>query len=185
MAGRWFRPCVLLLLAVMFSHQVAAQGLEKRVKAAYIFNFTHFIDWSESAFETPSSPLQLCIAGDREVAVAVNSLIHNKKKNQRDLSNKLVLRPEDALDCHVLYIAVNSDKTLLRWLQALPGRHMLTIADGSSFVDDGGVVGFTIVDGKLRFDISQLNAQRAELQISSKLLSLARQVRRNPSSSEL
>ena len=37
--------------------------VEYKVKAAFIHNFTQFIDWPSGAFETEDSPLQIGILG--------------------------------------------------------------------------------------------------------------------------
>ncbi|WP_372864662.1 YfiR family protein [Spongiibacter sp.] len=174
-----------VLLSALLSQSVLAQDLEKRVKAAYIFNFTRFIDWPDSAFASADSPLVVCVASDREIAVTLNSLLAGKQKSGRPLLSSLVLRAEDAEGCHVLYIAADGEQEQRRWLRVPGNRHTLTIADNATFLERGGVVGFALVDGKLRFDISQPHAQGAGLKISSKLLNLARRVHRTATDIDL
>jgi len=39
----------------------ADERLEYQVKAAFLLNFTKFIEWPASAFDTPDSPIVICI----------------------------------------------------------------------------------------------------------------------------
>ena len=51
---------------------------------------------------------------------------------------------------------------------------MLTISDIEGFTQHGGIVQFYFEGGRLRFGIHIESAKRARLQISSRLLALAR-----------
>ena len=55
------------------------------------------------------------------------------------------------------------------------GSQVLTVADGT-FTDDT-VIAFVRDDNRIRFDINRAAASRRSLNVSSKLLRLARQVR--------
>jgi hypothetical protein len=54
---------------------------------------------------------------------------------------------------------------------------VLTVGETSNFADAGGVINFRLDNGKVGLEINVCAAQRARLQISSKLLSLARIVK--------
>jgi hypothetical protein len=51
---------------------------------------------------------------------------------------------------------------------------VLTISEVEGFTKMGGIAQFFFENGQLRFDVQLASARRARLQISSKLLSLAR-----------
>ena len=43
-------------------------ALERRVKAAFIFKFTGYIEWPEGAFPRADTPVTIAVAGDDELA---------------------------------------------------------------------------------------------------------------------
>ena len=57
---------------------------------------------------------------------------------------------------------------------------MLTVSDTRDFVQRGGIIGLRENRERIAFDISLANARRANLRISSKLLSLANVVDGRP-----
>jgi hypothetical protein len=58
---------------------------------------------------------------------------------------------------------------------------VLTVGDGDTFLDDGGVIQLRTLDRRVRFDISMSAAQHSRLRLSSQLLRLALEVRGGPS----
>jgi hypothetical protein len=53
---------------------------------------------------------------------------------------------------------------------------VLTVADADGFARSGGMVAFVRENNKLRFEINESAAKQAGLSVSSRLLSVARQV---------
>ena len=51
---------------------------------------------------------------------------------------------------------------------------VLTIGETDEFLGDGGIISFFLEDKKIRFAIQLTHAKEAGLQLSSKLLSLAK-----------
>jgi hypothetical protein len=61
------------------------------------------------------------------------------------------------------------------WLNAVRGYQVLTVADGP--LNDDTVIAFVREDNRIRFDINRASANRRGINVSSKLLRLARQVK--------
>jgi hypothetical protein len=53
---------------------------------------------------------------------------------------------------------------------------VLTVGEHERFLDQGGVMRLFLEDNRVRFSVNQQSADRAGLQISSRLLRLARTV---------
>jgi hypothetical protein len=53
---------------------------------------------------------------------------------------------------------------------------VLTVGESQYFVQQGGVIGFCLVENKVRFNINLEAAGKARLKISAKLLALAKTV---------
>ena len=58
------------------------------------------------------------------------------------------------------------------------GVPVLTVGESTQFLDLGGIINFVFQDTQLRFEINQDAAEQAKLVISSKLMRLAKSVRK-------
>lgn len=158
---------VLLLTATASAQQVS---LEYQVKAAYLFNFTKFVEWPAEALPK-GAPLTICVAVSNPFGQALEDTIKGELVDGRALTTRVV---RDPAGCHVLFVPEGvAAAALLRDARTRP---ILTVGETDDFQRDGGVVNFVMQDGKVRFDISPEAASRAQLRISSRLLRL----RRNP-----
>jgi hypothetical protein len=142
-------------------------SLEYRVKAAYLFNFTKFVDWPANA-PPADAPLTICVAGTSPFGHTLEETVRGELVSGRALTTRVVREPDG---CHVLFIPKRVAAAPL--LRQAGTRPILTVGESEEFLRDGGVINFVMQDGKVRFEISQDAAARAQLRISSRLLRLA------------
>jgi len=166
------------LLAALWLFQQPCQAadqsnLEYRVKAAFLLNFTKFIDWPPEAFAEPASPITICILGDDPFGRTLDQIVQGQVIDARRVVVQRIAR-EQLKGCQVLFIS-RSEKDFPKVLGSLsPG--ILTVGDADGFLHGGGMIGFAIENRRVRFDINQKAAGEANLKISSKLLNVARSV---------
>ncbi len=163
-----------LALSAAARAEVAAS--EYAVKAAFLFNFTKFVDWPPRAFTDERSPLKICVLGQDPFGKALRSFMDEEVGGRR-----LQLLRVDALNnpaaCHVLFVCRSERDRLPQILAAVRGAPVLTVSDTPGFLDDGGMINFVLEGSKVRFEIDQEAAEQAGIKISSKLLALARHVK--------
>jgi len=167
--------CGLAVLAVLMPAG-AQPSLENPVKAAYLSKFAPFIEWPAGAFATPTAPLVICVAGADPLGANLDRAVQGQKTGEHPLTVRRLAEPEAAADCHILYTA--DPLVAGAALEAAAARPVLTVTDSGLPVQ--GMISFVRVGNNLRFDIDEARAQEARLVISSKLLALARTVRRSP-----
>jgi hypothetical protein len=66
------------LVAALFCEKPEAWGQARRpeeVKAAFLFNFTRFVEWPAKAFETSESPIIIAVSGDEDVVAQLQSMV--------------------------------------------------------------------------------------------------------------
>ena len=163
---------VVLACVSVMAARPAAQGndvtLEYRVKAAYLFNFTKFIEWPASALRA-DAPLTICVAGANPFGPVLAETVKGETVRGRPLATRVV---RDSAGCHVLFVPDGvAAASLLRNARSRP---LLTVGESQGFIRQGGVINFVLEQGKVRFEIDQAAAERAGLRISSRLLRLAR-----------
>ncbi|MEO7424819.1 MAG: YfiR family protein [Fibrobacteria bacterium] len=150
-----------------------APDREHRVKAVFLFNFAQFVQWPDSAFAQPDSPLVVGILGDDPFDAYVDEVVRGEKVNQRPIVVKRFKRVEDAKVCHVLFVSDSEMPRVESVLSSLKSRPVLTVGESDALYRNGGMVCFVTEAGRIRLKINLEAVQNASLAISSKLLRLA------------
>lgn len=169
---------------------------EHRIKAAFIYNFIKFVDWPKEKMPDPNEPIVIGIIGDKGLTKAFTPVKDKKIKNRdiiiryfegferltkpdtgddRDWNQKMEMLKE----CHALLLCKCGSKriaSLRQIVKALAGSPVLTISEADGFLESGGIINFLKEEDKVRFEINFAAAKRSKLEISSKLLSLARRI---------
>jgi len=169
------KSAISLCLLLCFGKAAAADdSIEYQVKAAFLLNFTKFVEWPADSLGAPGSPITVCILGDDPFGHTLDQIVGGELVNGRKLAVQRIRRTPAPGSCQLLFVST-SEKEIARTLPAL-GPGVLTVGEGESFLRDGGMIAFTIENRRVRFRINQTAAQRYGLKLSSKLLSLARTV---------
>jgi hypothetical protein len=82
---------------------------------------------------------------------------------------------DEARTCQILYVGDPQSPDGKAWLNAVKNSQVLTVGDGT--LTDDTVIAFVRDDNRIRFDINRVAASRHGLNVSAKLLRLARQVK--------
>ncbi len=149
------------------------QPTEYQLKAAFLFNFAKFVDWPSDAFPERDSPLIIGVLGEDPFGDDLKETVRNKLVSGHPLSVKATNSVAEARKCHILFISTSENRRLRQLLDGIRDASVLTVGESEQFLDDGGIIKFSIQGQKIRFEINPAAAKRAGLKISSKLLSLA------------
>jgi hypothetical protein len=166
-------PALLLLLVACLCTAGNAQELrEEQVKAAFLYNFTKFIDWPDSAFPG-SSPFVVCVFADDGFRRELETILSNEQVRGRQIT---VAPPpvQDIRSCHLVYFARGESERHGKLLEAAKQAPVLTVGEGRRFLEQGGLIAFLLENDRVRFAVSKRGADAAGLAVSSKLLRVAR-----------
>lgn len=167
-----------LLLPVILTSMLFAQPLsgitEYQVKAAYLFNFTRFVEWPDSCFSDSTSPIVIGIMGEDPFREDLDNTVRNKLVQKRPLEIKRVRWGPEIKSCHILFICESEEKRFKLILNQIKNFPILTVGDVPGFLEKGGIINFYIEESRVRFEIDIKASETAKLPISSLLLKLAR-----------
>ncbi|MEX2525591.1 MAG: YfiR family protein [Gammaproteobacteria bacterium] len=168
------KHCKLFLAAVafLFCDSMAAAAPEYEVKAAFIYNFSRFIDWPEEP--EAKKDLYFCVLGRDPFGEALENL-EGREVQGRTLTIRRLERIEERGDCAIIYISPSLSGDYVALLDILSrDRGVLSISDIDGFAENGGVIELYLENNKVRFAINIEAARRTGLEMSSQLLRLAR-----------
>jgi hypothetical protein len=175
---RQFRGFICLaimigLLSQFSARAAASESLEYQVKAAFLLNFARFIEWPPESFKSSDAPLSICILGEDPFDGSLDQIAGGEVVNGRKVTIQRLGSAPLPASCRVLFIgAHNKDLKIPPDL----GPGVLTVGEGEDFIRAGGMIAFVLENRRVRFDINQTAATSAGFKISSKLLSVARNV---------
>jgi hypothetical protein len=166
-APRIFIASLLVSLFSVYASLHAAVLNEYEIKAAFLYQFTKFVDWPQQAGE-----FNLCTDGHDPFGNILNDL-ENETVGARPIRVFRSANIHKLDSCQVVFIGSEQQERVERILGGLRGKKVLTVGEAPQFLEKGGVIKFVRRQNKIHFEISQENAERAGIKISSKLLSLA------------
>lgn len=143
------------------------------MKAAFLCGFAEFVEWPSAGKD---DPVAIGILGQDPFGPLLEETVSNRALRTRALVIKRVATLEEALRCQIVFVSSSEKRKVEEILHELAKSSVLTVSDIDGFADHGGMIGFTIEEKRVRFQINLEAADRARIQISSRLLKLARVV---------
>ncbi len=171
-------PLAALLALALAAGAQAADDLELKVKAAFLFNFAKFTTWPADKLGAPHDPLYLCVHGDSPIARVLEDTVRGRSIADRAIEVLQSSHAEELRRCHVVYVGPTDDARVAAQLEALANHGVLTVHEAAA-AQPGGVVRFFLSDGgRVRFEVNVTAASREQLALSSKLLEVSQVVNR-------
>jgi hypothetical protein len=163
----------LCLLLTGHLGTVAGQTLtssEYQVKAVFLYNFTHFVDWPAGAFEHSYEPFIIGIVGKDPFGHYLQDAVAQERIGSHIIRIEHYESAADIKDCHILYVGSQDPDEIRRVLRAVSNKKILTVGDTPNFIRWGGMIRFFTENNKIRLQINNTLAKDLDLKISSKLL---------------
>jgi len=157
------------------------ESLESAVKAAYLSKFGLYVEWPKTAFASPSSAINLCIAGEDPFGTSLDKAVADQRIGNRPILVRRLTTVGRDSGCHILYLGGSDRLQTAQTIAAVHGSGVLSVSDTRLPAAPGAVINFVIKDNRVRFDIDEEAGLQNGLTISSKLLSLALNVKRKTS----
>ena len=171
--------CAMALLGLALATSAFAQEVSKeyRIKAGFLYNFSKFVQWPADRFADDTSPIVIAVLGSDPFGEELDKIVKGRAVEDRPIVIRRIRSAADIPAAHIVFIGADSDP-LPPSLLGSPG--VLTVGEGAGFSASGGVITFTVVSDRVRFEINQTAADQAGLKLSGQLLKLATAVRKSP-----
>lgn len=185
----FMRSAYLAIVLLLTSAISAAVEPINKVKAAYLYQFTKFIHWSDERFASDSASLNICIvaaqAQDNELFKVLNEATLSRTSNGRaihvapiqvDWSAKV---PTAEIQtrfqaCHLVYLEQPSLEMAALLIDVLIDKGILIVSDQESLADSG-IHGLLLVrNNRLVFFLNPQSLRSSALTVDATLLQLAK-----------
>ena len=179
----WFMAMVITVLLTTATYLSAqnSKPTDYDVKAAYLYNFGHFVDWPANASSAKNDSFMVCVLGQDPFGPVLDATLANESIAGKRVTAKRISTPQESANCQILFLSSAEDAQLHKIIEALNEQPVLTVSDMPQFSQRGGMIQFVLDGKKVRFEVNLTAVQHAGLTLSSELLKVATTVRRNSS----
>jgi hypothetical protein len=143
---------------------------EYQVKAVFLYNFSHFVEWPPKTFSAPNEPFVIGILGNDPFGARLDEAVRGEQIDHRPLLVRRFRDVGEIGDCQILFIDRSEGAQLHQILTALDHRGTLTVSEFDGSSQRGVMIQFATENNRIRLRINVDSARAAGLTISSKLL---------------
>jgi len=148
-----------------------SEGLEYKVKGAYLFQFAQHVRWPAPQPGAAAAPLVIGVVGAEESLPILERTLRDKAVRGR----KIVVRPVGAQDdprqCQMLYVGASAQAQASSLLARLAAAPVLTVGEFSGFARQGGMVSLVLAEEYVRYDMNLAAARQAGLAFDGEMVS--------------
>ncbi len=168
--------CVTLLFqALAMEHGNSQVAKEYQIKAVFLYNFSNFIRWPDSAFDSPEAAFNICILGEDPFQQVIDITTEDvTTQDKRPIEILRVAKTEKALACHILFISKSEAYNVDGIIREVGQYAILTVSDLDSFMERCGMIRFFIDNDRIRLEINRDKLESVGLKADANLLNLSR-----------
>ena len=163
----------VVLVCACASLQAQRRFDERELKATYLFQFAHFVEWPATSAGEPRASFVICILGVDPFGRLMDELVAGEAVNDRPLKVVRVRRLDEVTRCDILFVSKSETSSVPQIMAALRGRPILTVGDTEGFARSGGMIRFITERNMIRLRINLDESRAVGIAISSRLLRAA------------
>lgn len=149
--------------------------LQNQVMAASLFRFLPYVEWPQEALP-PGAPYVIAVMGADAIADELVAVVAARTVDDRAVNVRRLKAGESPDGVHAIFIGGRAGARQL----PLRGKRLpvLIVTDADGALDQGSMINFRLVDGRVRFEVALDTLEEAGLKVSSRMLGVAMQVRK-------
>jgi hypothetical protein len=185
-----FRPWLVaiavawVLVAVPCLRAQSLKPTDYDVKAAYLYNFGHFVEWPANVASAKNESFTVCVLGRDPFGPVLDTTLAAETIAGKRVATKRISTLDESGNCQILFLSSTEEAQLKTILKVLNKQAVLTVSDMPEFSQNGGMIQFVPEGKRVRFEVNLAAVQHAGLTLSSELLKVATTVRRNSPSGD-
>jgi hypothetical protein len=182
----WFMAMAIawVLVAVPCLLAQSSKPTDYDVKAAYLYNFGHFVEWPANVASAQTESFTVCVLGQDPFGPVLDATLAGETIAGKRVAAKRISTLDESGSCQILFLSPAEEARLNTLIKALSRQAVLTVSDMPEFAKRGGMIQFVLEGKRVRFEVNLAAVQHAGLSVSSELLKVATTVRRNSSSGD-
>jgi hypothetical protein len=163
----------ILATLVLAAPAGGASHQEYALKAAFLLNFARLVEWPAEVRPGEGEPLVVAVMGSASVRRVIAQGLEGARAGSHPLEVRRLENAAQIPGSHIVFVAGRGEPDA-ELLDRSRSHKALSVGESPGFARRGGVIGLFTEEKKLRFEINVEAAKGAGIQLSSRLLRLAR-----------
>ena len=163
----------LLLATLLVGSATSALRREYELKATFVLNFAKLVQWPDGALGT-ATDFDIAVMADKEQYASIESAMDGRRVAGHLVRSRRVVSLDQLDGAHIVFVTRDSGVGAEDVVSATLGKNVLLIGESRDFARRGGAINFYTEYRKIRFEVNPEAVKKAGLQISSRLLSVAK-----------
>lgn len=159
--------------ATMVQATPNGEAPERNIKAASLYKFFGYVEWPGTSFEKPDSPFVVGVVGANAIADELERIAAGRSINRRAVTVRRLKASEPLPEMHMLFVGQDESARLDHLIKRVQQRPVLIVTETAGALGFGSMINFRVVDGRVRFEISLIAAEKSNIRLSSRMLPIA------------
>ncbi|MHA4870517.1 YfiR family protein [Duganella sp. PWIR1] len=175
--------CGLAAVAAPLTHALAASevaSVERNVKAAFLYKFLSYVEYPAGLLAA-DAPYVIGVTNADDIAAELARLTEGRNVNNHPVQVRVLRSGDSVAGLHLLFIGATESGQATSWLRAAQKANVLSVTETPDALQLGSVINFRLVDNRVRFEVSVEAAEKSNVKLSSRLLSVAYAVQKGGS----
>lgn len=151
---------------------------EYQVKAAFLLNFAKFVEWPPEVLRSPGDPIVTCVLGRDPFGHWLKDAVDGRSIDTHPLVLRHISKTTEAGTCQILFVSSLEPRRTWTALAEMTKTGVLTVGECEEAGDNNAIITLSLEGDHVRFEINTQAAEAGRMRISSRLLSLARTVKK-------
>jgi hypothetical protein len=166
----------IALPGTIVSAQTEEPAREYKIKAAYLFNLSKFIEWPDEKSQDAETPFTICVYGRNPFGDSLEKLREHKVKG-RSIVIHYVAENQAIDSCRLVFLPRDNTAAVPKALSSAGGNApILSVSDDQNFLANGGLISLVTENNTVLLDINLTRAKQIGFNISANLLEIAHKV---------
>ncbi|HBH48066.1 MAG TPA: DUF4154 domain-containing protein [Bacteroidales bacterium] len=162
---------ILFVLLLTSSFFLKSEAQEEKYIGLFVYNFTKYFDWPESAKQ---GDFIIQVLGHNSVYDELAKITSDKLVGTQKIRVESITSPEQIKeDVHILFLGHWQTRHLSKTKTIIADKPVLLVTEFEGLLQKGSVINFVIREGSIKFELSKSNAEAQGLQTDMRLVQLA------------
>lgn len=161
---------LILLALCMLIFVFVGYGQNEKFQALFVYSFTRYLDWPD---EYKKGHFVITIVGTSGIKKELESIASKQKIDKQPIKVKTVNNINEIKYSHIIFVSKNKAKLLPNIVNSIGNMNTVIISEDENGIKNGAAINFTVIDGKLKFELRQSNLQARNIKYNKSLTSLA------------
>jgi hypothetical protein len=165
-----------LSLALPCAYAQRPEATEASVKAAFLYKFAGYVEWSDSMFSAPDAPFAMGVLGADEIASDLTRIVAGRSIGGHPVVVRRLKEGEALKGVHLIFIGKAESARLASLLRSAQQQGVLAVTESERGLEAGSAINFVVAEDRVGFEVSLDAAEKTGHRISSRMLAVARRV---------